>query len=419
MKINNKVLCLVLTLFVSFLFIGRVYAGSLSISASPYDSVVVTGRETTIMISLRSDEAISDCMFKFENDNTLEYVGISSANGWNIDGTGVNGTLIGNNSLDAIAPVNGQNIAQLKYKVNGNGKVVIKTVECVSVATETSYTSNDVVVELFAKEPTEDTTLSELKVTNGTMNPSNISGTDTDYIINLNSSVFGLSMTASNPDYQDDIVVKDASGNVINDLNNITFKDPSGQGLMPITVTVNGKTTYSLLVHYESVNLDNTLKSITINGQQIQLIPGVYNYEHVVSKDVTNVVVAAVINDNENFMFGSSSNAPGTLSITDMVSVLIVVEPKDASIGAKSATYAIDIIREGANDDKPNDKPNNDNNKPNGNAGGNNSGISNNGSNVNRNPGTGDVSMYLMAFILVASLIGSIVLYRKNLEGYK
>ena len=246
-----------------------------------------------------------------------------------------------------------------------------------------------------------------------------IAGAFTDYIINLNSSVFGLSMTASNPDYQDDIVVKDASGNVINDLNNITFKDPSGQGLMPITVTVNGKTTYSLLVHYESVNLDNTLKSITINGQQIQLIPGVYNYEHVVSKDVTNVVVAAVINDNENFMFGSSSNAPGTLSITDMVSVLIVVEPKDASIGAKSATYAIDIIREGANDDKPNDKPNNDNNKPNGNAGGNNSGISNNGSNVNRNPGTGDVSMYLMAFILVASLIGSIVLYRKNLEGYK
>jgi hypothetical protein len=39
--------------------------------------------------------------------------------------------------------------------------------------------------------------------------------------------------------------------------------------------------------------------------------------------------------------------------------------------------------------------------------------------NTNNNPGTGDVPMFFMGFILIASLVGSVVLYRKNLESYK
>ena len=39
--------------------------------------------------------------------------------------------------------------------------------------------------------------------------------------------------------------------------------------------------------------------------------------------------------------------------------------------------------------------------------------------NVTQNQNTGGISMYIIGLILFASLVGSIVLYKKNLEGYK
>ena len=191
-------------------------------------------------------------------------------------------------------------------------------------------------------------------------------------------------------------------GNIYSDISNIKFNDPSGQGLMPITIVVNEKTTYSLVVHYEPTEYDNSLQSVTINGKEIVLNPGQYNYEYTVESNVNELVVAATIKDNENFKFGAASNAPGTFSIKDMVSFGIVVEPKDTSSGAKSVTYTFDVVKKGM-ENVPSDK---------GDTG---SGNTNSG-NVNNNPNTGGASVYLMGLILIMSLVGSLFLYRKNLE---
>ena len=178
--------------------------------------------------------------------------------------------------------------------------------------------------------------------------------------------------------------------------NNIVFKDESGQGKMSITITVNGKTEYGLFVIYEQSELDNTLKSITIDGKNLDLISGKYDYEYTVSKDTKKFRVDAALNDSDNFKFGAASNFNGEFSINDVAHVVIVVEPKSFELGVSSRTYTITVKKEGVNVDK---KPV--------------------GGNVNNNPTTGDTSMYVMASILIISLIGSVILYKKNLEAYK
>lgn len=400
---KNKLRYIVLILLLSILCINNVYAEEFVVSATASSTEIAKGNEASILINLKASEAIKECLFKFESDSNLEYVSITSANGWSVSENGVEGVNLSNGSWSAEVSPEGQNIAELKYKVNGNGSVVVKTVQCVSTVDENSYKHQDLTVNFTTKDIADDTTLSSMTVTNGTMSPSNISaGYTGDYIISLKSSTFGLAMKASNPDYQDKIVVTDVDGKVISDVSNITF-DGGNRGQMPLTITVNGKTSYSLLVTYVEEGLDNTLSSLTINGKEL-IKDGETDYKYTVGKDVTEFVVAATLKDSENFTFGASSNAPDTFTIKDVVYVLIEVVPKDSSSGAKGVTYTVEVTREGSEA-----------------SGGNGSSKEpgNNTGNVNKNPTTSDVPMFLMAFILIASLVGSIVLYRKNLESYK
>jgi len=404
---KNRLCYIGMFLLLSILCINSVYAAEFIVTPVVESLNVTKGKEVSIKLNLKASESISECLFKFENDDNIEYVNVSSANGWVVKEKGVDGINLSNSDDGGEAPSSGVNIAELKYKINGDGSVVIKTVQCVSLISETSYKYDDVSLSFTAKEVEDDTTLSSLVVTNGVMSPSNISSEHTgSYMITLTSATFGLSMTATNSSYQDKIVVKDVNGNVISDLSNITFSDPTGQGQMPLSVIVNGKTTYSLLVTYTQSELDNSLSSITINGKELNLIDGQYDYEYTVGKDVTWLEVAATIKDNDNFKFASSTVAPGGFNIDDFVSVVIVVEPKDSSSGAKAVTYTIDVTKEGT-----------DVGSESGSTGG--SGDAGSDGNVSKNPVTADIPMVFMGLILVASLVGSIILYRKNLESYK
>lgn len=403
---KNKLSYIGIFLLLCFFGINSVYADEFIINAITDSLNVTKGNEVSIKINLKASEFISECLFKFEYDGELEYVGLSGANGWGVKDSGVTGVSLSNNAESGDAPTTGINIAELKYKVNGSGNVVIKTLQCVAMVSETSYKHDDQKLSFTAKDPTEDTTLSDLKVTNGVMTPSNVSSSHKgNYVIDLSSSTFGLSMTASNPDFQDKIVVKDINGNVITDVSNITFSDPTGQGQMPLDIIVNDKTKYSLLVTYTGKNLDNSLATLVIGGKELTLIDGVYEYEFTVGKDVTTFDVAATIKDNENFEFADSEYAPGKYNIINQVTVSIKVSPKDSSSGAKAVTYTIEVTREGAEDI--------------GTSGSGGSSGSSGGGNVSKNPVTADIPMFFMGFVLVISLIGSVVLYRKNLESYK
>ena len=407
----------ILTIFLfSFIFVGNVFAGEIIVSSSVENNTVPKGSEVSVKINLKTSEVIKECTFKLENDETIEFVSKSFlVNTWKVSEDGVDGVKIINDSLENNDLTNGQNIGEFKYKVNDNGRVIIKTVECKS-ETE-SFNHDDVIVNLTALEDEKDTTLKSLKIINGSMNPADISvNHEGSYIVTLNDSNFGLEMVTSDSEYQDDIVVTDVDGNIINDVTNITFNDPTNQGQIPLTITVFDNTKYNLLVTYTKKDLDNSLSSITINGEQLNLEKGKYDYEYIVDEDVGDIIVAAVIKDIKNFKFGDRSNAPSTFPISDTVSVIIIVEPKDSSSGGEAVVYNIEVTKKknsSSNGGSINQGTNGSGNT------GSNTGNNVNNTNTNTNPGTADMPMVLMACILIVSLMSSVFLYRRNINSYK
>lgn len=407
---KNKLCYVLLGILLSFSFMNNVFAEDFSVSLIPSSNTVVKGSEAAIKINIKSSEAIAACRFKFSSDDNIEYVSIANANGWVVNENGENGVLVSSGSLSSDSMSSGVSIVELKYKVNGDGKVTVKTEQCVSV-NEMSYTFDDVSVNFAVTEPVDDTSLKSITVTGGVLNP-NFNPEKYSYVItNLSSPKFGLTLIANDESHQDDIVVKNSSGEVINDLSNIIFKDESGQGMMQLTVAVADKTKYSITVNYTQKDLKSDLKSVTINGEQLPLVDGVFEYEYSVGKDVKNVEITAEVKDSENFKIGSASNAPGTFTIKDSIDVIIVVEPKSPELGASLSTYTIRIIKEGVKVED--EKPSGDTSS------GNNTGGSSSSGNTATNPETGDISMFIMAFILISSLTGSVFLYQKNMESYK
>ena len=156
-------------------------------------------------------------------------------------------------------------------------------------------------------------------------------------------------MKATNPDYDDDIVVKDENGDTLNP-SSITFKNISSN-LMPMTITVNGKTTYSLVAHYEAKteDLDNSLASLKINGTNISLTGTTLS--HTVGSAVNKIKVEYTLKDSEKFEIDKDlSNLSGeevTMNEDGIAHVIIVVKPKDSTVGGTSKTYTITVKKEG------------------------------------------------------------------------
>ena len=395
---KNKLYYVLLGFLISFSYVGKVFAFEFTVAGYVSNAEVVAGEEATVNVFLKSESPIAGCLFKVEADNSIELVSKTGMNGWNIALEGTEGINVENSSLSNDPLTNGKNILSLKYKVNGAGKVIIKTDHCVSTLTEEKSTHSDIVVNFATKDLSADTNLSNLLISGAQL--VNFSPTEYTYSAALSKPNFSLTMTASNPDYQDDIVVTDVDGNVL-DPNNITFSDSSGQSVMMINITVNGDTAkaYKLLLGYEQKGLDNSLSSLKVNGKVIELEAGKFSYALTVPKDVTSFKVEAVLSDSENFQF-VTGNAPGDYAMgSGTTSVALIVEPKSSQTGGKVVTYIIDVTKEGGSSSS---KPSTS--KP---------------SSSIQNPQTGGISMFVMAFILIASLVSSVFLYQKNLESYK
>lgn len=402
---KNKIYYILLGIIVSFSFINSVFAeGELDFSVKANvlgdGTTYAAGSEVVIDVGLVSDTDIDRCIFNVVADSGLELISESGMNNYVI-GEDENGVLVYRANTE-VGFTSGTNILELKYKINADSKVVIKTVECSSsVDTKGSY--EDISFDFKVSAATEDTSLKSLIVKGGILSPA-FTSTQTQYIVDLELPEFTLEMVANNEDYQDKIVVTDASG-VKLDPSKITFKDLSSQGMMELIITVNKKTEYVLLVKYEQEGVDNSLKTLKVYGKEIKLQEGKYDYKITVSKDAKSVRIDAVLADSENFKF-ADNNGPTTFQVPNATNVYpLIIEPKNASIGASGVTYTITVLKEGMVDTD----------SSNGSSGGNNS--NNNQGNVTNNPTTG-VSMFIMAFILIVSLIGSIYLYYKNMEAY-
>ena len=217
----------------------------------------------------------------------------------------------------------------------------------------------------------------------------------------MSKSNFSLELEASNKDYQDKIIVTDENKNKLNP-SNITFNNSNGQGNMPIVITVNEDTEYRLLVVYEEENLDNSLKSLKVDGQTIQIENNKYEYIIKIANNTSSAKIEAILKDEKNFKFTDEFGGIQIIQTpSSSTSYPIIIEPKNSTTGASGVTYTIKLVKE--NNGQNNNGTNNSNN-------------SNNNQNINSNPTTGDISMYVMILVLMASLICSIVIYQKKLE---
>lgn len=401
MSKKSKLRYIILSLIVSFSFINNVFAEDLNFTTevSLDKTDVYIGDVISINVSLKSEEAITYCEFKVTSESNLTFESKNQTNNYTFESDDLSSLKIKYSSTDTVDLKNGKTVFKLNYKATGSGKISITTTECKTENDEKKGSYKQVDLSIEAKEPEKDTSLKNIEVTGGTI--SNFTSDNLTPSIRLNQTNFSLKFTASNSDYQNSITVKDSNGNTL-DPSNLTFNDPSGQGIMTIVVTVgdeDNNTEYQLGISYEAEELDNSLATLKINGTNVTLIKGTTEYKVKINSSATSIIVDATLTDSTNFQF-AEGNGPSTYDIKSE-NIALIIEPKSSQSGGTGITYIIQIEKEGNS------------------AGGNSTPSNSNGANTNSNPQTGNISMFVMALILISSLIGSIYLYQKNIESYK
>lgn len=396
---NKRFYYILIGLLFGFSFMSNVFADT-SVSVNASENNVSSGTDVSVMVNVKSDVPLASCVFQISSDDGIVLESKTGTNGWEIDNNKASvGMYVGNSSQTADLS-NGVNVLELKYSIMGSGDVTVNTLNCVDNDGKeiSNIGSNKVSFSII------DTTLDSLVIPGGKL-VATFSSTRLSYDVKLDKSTFGISYATTDSDLENKVVVKH-NDKIITNVDEITFLGDD-QGVMVISIIVGEETTYTLYVKYEQTDFDNTLKSVTIDGKELVLEKDKYVYEYTVSKDVSSVVVEAVLNDSKNFKFNAAvGNFPesgkNTFSVSNgEANVLIVIDPKDSSIGVAQLAYNITIKRASANNNKPvvdtgTQKPN-----------------------VNQNVATGDISVYVMLLVLFGSLIGSIVLYQKKIDGYK
>lgn len=393
---------ILITLMMFLPFKVHALTGSIEVDCNPKN--VAPGNEVKCVIKGTSDGEITSFEIPFELSENLTAVSFDTATGWE-------GSDINTNKIQSYASGDGFsgnfNIGTLTLKVNADapdGEESIKFINMSFFDDKDTANITDKAISLTVKEQEEVSKgLTNLTVTNGGKLQPDFTTTNDQYRVVISSNTFGLTATPANSSD----TVKFVNGSTNEELNssNITYNPVTGQNMMLIEIIVgsgSSETKYALVVSKEQTGeeptYDNTLKSLTVGGKTVELKSGVYDYT-ITLESTRGYEVKSVLNDPENFTFDDKSNGNGTGSGPVYT---IIVLPKDASKGT-SVTYTININTNST----PTPSTPNSNNKPTG-----------GGTNVNTNPNTGDIPAFLMAIVLVASLVVSIILYKRNMNSY-
>lgn len=400
---------LIVLLFVFCFYMMPIYADSgFEFKAQVDNTEVVVGSEATIKVLIKSNQTdgLTTCRFKAISDSGMELVSKNEANNWKISSSSSDIYLLEDTSevgLTIDNSGNGKAILEFKYKINANSKLSFTGIECANATND--FTHGDVTVNFTTKEVSADNTLSALEITNGEITTvGGFTPDNTSYTVNINSSNFGIVATASNSDYQSTIKITDESGKELN-ASNITFS-PNSQGMMLVLITVNNNKVYNLLINRDTSGdiqeYDNTLKSLTVGGKNVDLASctkegSSYTCSVALNSRVDSYTVKAVLNDPNNFEFDENNGGNGNYT-TD--SFLVIIKPKDTSLGVSELRYIVNVSMPGSDSNPSSSKPSSS-------------------SNVVQNPQTGSISSFVMAIVLVFSLVASVILYQKNMESYK
>ena len=385
---------ILMTLFMILPIEVNALTGSVKISCSPNS---ISEKETVeCLITGTTDENVKSISGNIEISDNLSISSFKVNEKW-IQNSNENDKININTSDDISGDFE---IGTISIKVSDNAQAGNESIKLTSVIfkdkDEEEFTVSNATTNLEIKSSSKG--LSNMTVENGTLSP--IFKTDiNDYSVTINSNKFSLNIVAANSD--DKITITEGEMGASLKANDIIF-EPNEQGMMLINIKVgSGKNAvnYVLIVRKENNNsestYDNSLASLTVGGKTVKLTKDKYDYEVTLSSNI-GYKVKATLSDPENFVFDEFNNGNGTFSGDDFI---ITINPKDSSSGYESITYRVVIKTSSSNNNTP-------------------SGSNENHDEVSGNPQTSDIPMFLMAIILISSLIISLSLYKKNMTGY-
>lgn len=258
-------------LIINFSFVKVVLAADYNVIVNAEQSAkeVYSGEEVITTLKLKSDMPIDVCHFKISSDSGIEYISMNAKEPYEVTSGTINDFILENKNYDNNGSLNNVTVMDIKYKVNSRGSVVIKTLDCAYVGGNTSedwYSDETIDTVTLNFNVKNDTTLSDLQVINGGTMTSKFEPNKTGtYYIELNSLKFGLSLTTTDPNYQDKIkIINKNNSKEITDINNIIY-ETNGKSEMSIAITINEATTYDLVVSYKEHN-DNKDNESTIEN---------------------------------------------------------------------------------------------------------------------------------------------------------
>lgn len=387
----KKIKYLFFGIFLNFIIINGVNAAELKVSSITKE--VTAGDNINIKLELDTfgeSILIDYCDVKIEISEEIELGEIQALNSWTIINKNISSNVINmsvkNHQNKLVGKVN---IVDLQYLVSNAGDIKITNASCYqkdgSKLNNVDY--DDSLLTINTVVPTA-ASLKSLSINNYELNPYFSPNVRSYSVKNFNSNYLSLDYELTDLSYSDMVHVL-VNGNEVNDLENIPFQLNEDNKVMLITINIGKESSYNIFVSKTgSILYDDYLSSITVNGEQIELLPGKYDYEYIVSDEVTSALVEAELSDSDSFTFGPSSNAPSKFNMPGKAVAVLNVVPQNSQDGIPSATYTVTIINESYV-----------------------SGVD--------NPDTDDTSMIIIAAILVVSLIASTVLYKKNINGYR
>jgi len=403
-------------LFVWFAYMLPANAANFDFKVQADSKEIVKGNETTVKVMIKSyeTEGISTCSFKTDLGSGLELVSKNSVNNWNVTANSDVKYLLESNTEEGLTQSNsgdGVNILELKYKVNSNAKLTFSEIECSNGVGD--FTHSDVSVDFTTKDVSADYTLKSLEITGGKIiTEGGFTSINKSYVAEIDSNTFSIVATASNSDYQDKIKITNIEGGDPLNADNITF-NPNGE-YMVLLIAVNNATgddVYNLMIkkavnNADDEKKDNTLKSLTVGGKKVDLSSckkegNGYTCSVTLDSKVNSYLVNAVLNDATNFEFDEDNGGNGNYTGD---SFLVIIKPKDKTLGIADLQYMVNVKMPGAGGSSSTpatpSKPSSS-------------------SNIMQNPQTGNIASFVMAMVLVFSLVASVLLYKKNMESYR
>ena len=368
--------------------------GTFEVECTP--TQVMPGEEVSCSIKGTSTDTVNNISANLSAAEGLEIVGFNASSEWasgEVSASNDKISVYGNGTSGNF------NIGTLKLKVSDTASDGTLNLNFTKIeywdSLEESNSIGNKQVPITVKNKALEKGLKSLSVEGYTLGPS-FSPEGYDYNLTINSKTFKINAVPANVNDTVTIYnVEDKDKSTPLDPNNITFVANGGSGMMAIVIVVGSGGTgieYRIIIVKETEEYDNTLASLTVGGKTVSCDADDMCY--VSLDDVSHYSVDATLSDPDNFEIDRSNGGLGDYQ--NEANIIIIVKPKDSSSGYEGRTYTV-VVKQ---------------NNSGGNPGGGSS------SDIPSNPQTGNISIFIITLILIASLIVSLNLYKKNMNYY-